>query len=192
MVTDEQLVRLMAAGDQLAFEAFIRRYHGPLLGYLDRLLHNGQKAEDLAQETFIRLIRQLRQGGVPERIKPWLYQVAKNLCRDYWRSGGYKTDSSLTPELPDRPDERTSVVELYERQETRKELVQVLEELSEVQRDVVMLRFFQDLKLQEIAEVLELPLGTVKAHLYQSLRKLKKRLSPEPKSIDRKEGACHA
>lgn len=77
LVTDEQLVRRMADGDQAAFEAFVHRYHGPLLSYLERTLRNTDKAEDLVQETFIRLLRQLRQGSVPERVRSWMYRVAK-------------------------------------------------------------------------------------------------------------------
>lgn len=176
MVSDEELLKLMERGDQLAFEAFVRRYHGPLLGFLERLLHNRQKAEDLVQETFLRLIRQLSQDKPPSHIKAWLYRVAHNLCRDYWRSTGYRTDSIAVREPPERSDENAGVVELYERQETRKEIIAALDRLPEVQREVVVLRFFQDMKLQEIAEVLELPLGTVKGHLYQGLKKLEKKI----------------
>lgn len=176
MLTDEQLLVLMERGDQLAFEAFVRRYHGPLYGFLERLLHDRQKAEDLVQETFLRLLRQLRQDKPPDHAKAWLYRVAHNLCRDYWRSTGYRTDSIVARELPERPDEAAEVVELYERQETRRELISALEQLPQSQREIVMLRFFQDMKLQEISQVLEMPLGTVKGHLYQALKKLQKKI----------------
>lgn len=176
MISDEELLKGMERGDQLAFEAFVRRYHGPLYGFLERLLRDRQKAEDLVQETFLRLIRQLSQDKPPEHPKAWLYRVAHNLCRDYWRSTGYRTDSIATREVPEQADGDAEVVELYERQETRRELIAALDSLPEMQREVVMMRFFQDLKLHEIAQVLEIPLGTVKGHLYQGLRKLKGRI----------------
>ncbi|MED4600985.1 RNA polymerase sigma factor [Paenibacillus validus] len=188
LVTDEQLVRRMADGDQAAFEAFVHRYHGPLLSYLERTLRNTDKAEDLVQETFIRLLRQLRQGSVPERVRSWMYRVAKNLCVDYWRSPSYRSTKELQPDLPDPVDVRPSIVEIYERQETRKELLQSLDQLTDIQKDIVLLRFFQDLKLQEIAEVVDQPLGIVKSQLYYALRKLRKKLVTSPAFITESEG----
>lgn len=180
MVSDEELVQLMSRGDQVAFEAFVNRYHGPLLGYLDRLLQHPQKAEDFVQETFIRLIRQPRQGTIPDRVRPWLYKVAHNLCRDYWRSSSFRTNAHLSEEIPDKADNQPSVLEIYERQETRKELLQTLNELPDIQRDIIILRFFQELKLHEIADIVDLTLSGVKSHLYQALKKLKRRYDEKP------------
>ncbi|WP_019535493.1 RNA polymerase sigma factor [Paenibacillus ginsengihumi] len=192
MVTDEQLAERMAEGDQVAFEMFVHRYHGPLLSYLDRMLRNPQKAEDFVQETFVRLIRQLRRGPVPEKLKPWIYRVAKNLCFDYWRSAESRSNVLISGTLPDRADPLSSVVDIYERQETRKELLQALDSLSEAQRAIVILRFFQDLKLQDIAEVMDMSLSAVKSSLYQSLKKLKRRYDASSGEPSGKGDAAHA
>lgn len=121
-------------------------------------------------------------------MQAWLYRVAMNQCRDYWKSSAYQTDRNRFGEPPERKDERPSVVELAERQETRREISQSLEELPQVQREVVMLRFYQDLKLQDIADVLQLPLGSVKTHLYKALRRLKTRLAGDKNARVRAEG----
>ncbi|WNQ11169.1 RNA polymerase sigma factor [Paenibacillus aurantius] len=193
MLTDEQLVQAMARGDQAAFEAFVHRYHGPLLGYLERTLQDARKAEDLVQEVFLRLIRQLRNGRPPDPVRPWLYKVALNLCRDYWKSPGYRTGSHLVEEPPERMDSEPSVSEIYERQETRKELLETLDELPEVQRHIIVLRFYQELKLQEIAAALEIPLSSIKTHLYTGLKKLQKRLLGRPKeSLKERKEPPHA
>ncbi|MVP02485.1 RNA polymerase sigma factor [Paenibacillus lutrae] len=173
MLTDEHLVEAMARGDQAAFEAFVYRYHAPLQNYLERMLYDARKAEDLVQEVFVRLLKQLQQHKVPDNIRPWMYRVALNLCRDYWKSLAYRNENHLTAELPETPDLQASVVEIYERQEARKEMIAALRSLPEVQNNIVVLRFFHDLKLQEITEVLDLPLSTTKTHLYSALRKLK-------------------
>ncbi len=175
-MTDDELVIGMARGDQACFEAFVHRYHGPLSGYLQRQLRDPGKAEDVTQETFLRLIRQLKEGKLPDNVQAWLYRVAINLCRDYWKSAQYKTEKNRPAELPDRKDERPSIVELAERQETRKEILASMNELPEVQRDIITLRFYQDLKLQDIASVLEIPLGSVKTHLYKGLKRLQAKL----------------
>ncbi|ASS68913.1 RNA polymerase sigma factor [Paenibacillus sp. D51F] len=187
-MTDEELVQGMMDGDQACFEALVHRYHAPLSGFLQRQLKDPGRAEDVVQETFLKLIRQLKDRRNPENVQAWLYRVAMNQCRDYWKSSAYQTDRNRFGEPPERKDERPSVVELAERQETRREISQSLEELPQVQREVVMLRFYQDLKLQDIADVLQLPLGSVKTHLYKALRRLKTRLAGDKNARVRAEG----
>ncbi|MGN7456417.1 RNA polymerase sigma factor [Paenibacillus pasadenensis] len=187
-VTDEELVQGMMDGDQASFEALVHRYHAPLSGFLQRQLKDPGRAEDIVQETFLKLIRQLKDRRSPDNVQAWLYRVAMNQCRDYWKSSGYQTDRNRFGEPPERKDERPSVVEMAERSETRREIRQTLEELPQVQREVVLLRFYQDLKLQDIADALQLPLGSVKTHLYKALRRLKTKLGKEQKAPMRAEG----
>lgn len=176
LITDHALIERIAAGDQAALETLIYRYHAPVRGYLERLLSDRHKAEDLTQETFARLIRQAKRQQMPTEVRAWIYRVATNLCRDLWRSSAYQAEKLSRDQLPDRADDRPSVVEIFERQEARQQILKVLDSLSEVQRHIVILRFYQDLKLQEIADTLEMPLGSVKSSLFHALRHLKKKL----------------
>ncbi|WP_236343800.1 RNA polymerase sigma factor [Paenibacillus plantiphilus] len=188
-MTDDDMLQGMASGDQASFEALIHRYHAPLSGFLQRQLNDTGKAEDFVQETFLRLIRQLQHKQAPDNVQAWLYRVALNMCRDYWKSAQYRMDRFPFDEPPEQRDASPSVVELAERQETRKEMQQSLESLPEVQKEIITLRFYQDLKLQDIADILSLPLGSVKTHLYNGLRKLKSRLRPEqPETKENKGG----
>lgn len=191
-LSDEWLVQRMAEGDQAAFEAFIHRYHGPLLGYLERHLRNHEKAEDLVQETFLRLLRQLQRASIPAQIRPWLYKVALNLCRDYWKSISYRNDQQTDLPFSERQDEGPSVIEIFERQETRKEILQSLDQLSSIQREIVLLRFYQELKLQEISNIMDIPLSTVKTNLYQALKKLRSQLNAKSAQLKNKEGNHYA
>lgn len=179
MISDQQLAERMAQGEQEAFELLVTRYHGPLLSYITQQLGDRAKAEDLVQETFIRLIRHLEKHGGLEQLRPWLYKVALNLCRDYWRSAPYRSEYASANELPDDPDPSPGAEELMERQETVEQIAESLAWLPDVQQDVVRMRFFHDLKLQEIAETMDLPLSSVKSHLYGALRKLKRILSKQ-------------
>lgn len=188
-MTDEQLVQAMSRGEQAAFEAFVLRYHGPVLGYLERMLQDPGKAEDLTQETFVRLISQLKRGKLPDQIKPWMYRVATNLCKDYWKSAGFRRDVKTSGEVPEQIDGRASVIDIYERQETRKELLHTLEEIPPVQKEIILLRFYQDMKLQDIADTLEMTLSGVKTHLYNGLRKLKSKLEKQHAPTKVKEGS---
>lgn len=186
MISDQLLAQRMAAGDQEAFELLVTRYHGPLLSYVTSQLKDRSKAEDIVQETFIRLIRHLKRHGGMDQLRSWLYKVALNLCRDYWRSASYRSEYTAAAELADDADPSPRAEELIERQETVRQLAESLAWLPEVQQEVVRMRFFHELKLHEIAELLELPLSSVKSHLYGALRKLKRVLgkSDEFSSLD--------
>lgn len=173
------LLEQMADGDQAAFEAFIHRYHVPIHQYVERLLKDAKKAEDVVQETFIRLLKQLKNKQIPSYPKAWLYRVASNICKDYWRSAQYRSEDTAKEEMPVTEDPLASVVEIYEKQETRKEILHSLSHLSQSQQQIVMLRFYQDMKLKEIAEIMDLPLGTVKSNLFHALKKLKKVLEED-------------
>ncbi|EHB59583.1 RNA polymerase sigma factor [Paenibacillus lactis] len=179
MISDQQLSERMAAGDQEAFELLVTRYHGPLLSYTTRQLTDRQKAQDIVQETFIRLIRHLRTHGTLEHVRSWLYRVALNMCKDYWKSAAYRSEGLAGEDLPDAHDPAPGAQELIERQETSHEIAVSLGTLPDVQQEIITLRFFHDLKLQEIADLVDLPLSTVKTHLYNGLRKLKKTLVQE-------------
>ncbi|WP_106767018.1 RNA polymerase sigma factor [Paenibacillus faecalis] len=179
MISDQQLSERMAAGDQDAFEMLVTRYHGPLLSYISGQLQDRQKAQDIVQETFIRMIRHFRQHGALEHVRSWLYRVALNQCKDYWKSSAYRSEGLVGEEFPERFDPSAGAEELLERQETSAEIAASLETLPAAQRDIITLRFFHDMKLQEISDLLDLPLSTVKTHLYNGLRKLKKLMTVE-------------
>ena len=176
VVTDEELCFAISNGDQAAFEAFVHRYHGPLLGYLERLLNDQKRAEDFVQEVFIKLLDQLKDRTVPTHCRSWLYKVATNLCRDYWRSARFKNEQPLYASIPEQPDDKATVYDIYERQESRMEMIRILNTLPEHQREIIILRFYQDLKLKEISDILDCPIGTIKSRLFHGLRYLKGQL----------------
>ena len=183
MISDQQLAQQMAEGDQGAFELLVTRYHGPLLSYVTQQLRDRAKAEDIVQETFIRLIRHLQRYGELEQLRPWLYKVALNLCRDYWRTACYRSEQTAALEMPEEADPAPSADELLEKQEQAQLVAESLERLPEIQQEVVRMRFFHDLKLQEIAELMDIPLSIVKSHLYGALRKLKRVLAKREEII---------
>ncbi|MDQ0339837.1 RNA polymerase sigma-70 factor (ECF subfamily) [Caldalkalibacillus uzonensis] len=187
MVSDEELIRAFKHGDKAAFEAFVHRYHSPLLGFLQRMLHDTEKAEDLVQETFIRVMRYVHKEQPPAKIKPWVYQVALNLCRDYWKSAGYRSERRGLEQIPEQKDPRPSVIEIYERQEERQAIIRALDLLPDIQKQIVILRFYQELKLQEISDTLKLPLGTVKTYLYRALKTLKSTLNEGKEETQREQ-----
>lgn len=185
--SDEQLMAAVMAGDQVALAALVTRHHRPLLGYLYRLVGGDRElAEDLVQETLLRLLRQ-RTYASRLPFKPWLYAIATNLARDYLKSAEVRRrarrgadeeamlhlyDSSPGPEEHALAGERGGMVR------------RALAELDEEFRIVVVLRFYQGFSLPEIAETLQIPLGTVKSRLSVSVHRLRTVLAPAREGVD--------
>jgi RNA polymerase sigma-70 factor (ECF subfamily) len=185
--SDEQLMAAVMEGDQVALAALVTRHHAPLLGYLYRLVGGDrQLAEDLLQETLLHMLQQRTyQAGRP--FKPWLYMIATNLARDYfksatvrqrWREGDAEEALLHLYDSEPSPEERALAAE--QGGEVRAALTQ----LGEDYRVVVVLRFYQGFSLQEIAEALHIPLGTVKSRLSVGVHRLRTILAPVQKGVD--------
>ncbi len=186
--SDEQLLIGVLAGDQAAFATLVTRHHAPLLGYLYHLVGGDRPlAEDLVQETFLHLLRQ-RAKPTDRPFKPWLYTIATNLTRDHFKSAavrcreqrGNEEDAllRLTDSAPG-PEDRALAAE------KGGEVCAALAQLSEEYRFVVILRFYQGFSLQEIAETLQIPLGTVKSRLSAGVHRLRVLLTPIHEGVDR-------
>jgi RNA polymerase sigma-70 factor (ECF subfamily) len=163
---------LVMAGERRALSLLVERYYGAILGYLYRLV-GGQRplAEDLAQETFIRLLGDAHyQPARP--FKPWLYAIATNRARDYLKSAGVRhaapPDDGSAARCDTAPGPEESVLEAEEAQA----VATALDQLGEEYRVTLVLRFYNGLSLQEIADTLDLPLGTVKSRLSVGTRRL--------------------
>lgn len=185
--SDEQLMTAVMAGDQAALTALVTRHHAPLLGYLYRLVGGDrQLAEDLVQETLLHVLRQRTyQAGRP--FKPWLYMIATNLARDYFKSAAVRQrwresdgEEVLLKLYDSEPSPEERVLATEQGSEVRAALAQLREEY----RVVLLLRFYQGFSLQEIAETLHIPLGTVKSRLSVGVHRLRDLLAPVPKGVD--------
>ena len=185
--SDELLIAAVMAGDQMAFATLVTRHHAPLLGYLYHLIGEDRPlAEDLVQETLLRVLRQ-RTYPVDRPFKPWLYTIATNLARDHfksaavrqrWRSGDEEETLLNLYDSAPGPEERALAAE--QGSEVRAALAQLREEY----RVVLLLRFYQGFSLQEIAETLQIPLGTVKSRLSVGVHRLRTVLAPVQKGVD--------
>jgi RNA polymerase sigma factor (sigma-70 family) len=175
-LTDEELLAEMSRGNGAAWETLIYRYHAPIHAYLNRMLGSAVWAEDYTQECFLRVMKSVKMRRLPESFRPWLYRIASNLCRDHWRKGATRREVLDADAGVDRAA-NDNVAIIFEKQWEREAVIEALEQLQGEQKDLIILRFYQELKLQEIAQVLELPLSTVKTRLYQTLKELQSLLT---------------
>ncbi len=182
MLTDEILFRQVLNGRTGALSELVARYYGPLRRFLYRLVGNNmQEAEDLVQETFIHLLRY--SGPPPAGFRTWVYTVARNLAYDRYRSARYRREQAgLLGDL-DEEGENWRMLEVAQMDATpeqtvlanasQDEIAAALERLPVAQREVVVLRFYEQCKLEEIAEITGAPLGTCKSRLFLGLKSLK-------------------
>lgn len=186
-MTDKELLQELHRGTASAVEMMVFRYHGPIYAYLYRMLNAKPLAEDFTQECFLRAMEAVRKKRLPEALRPWLYRIAANLCKDYWRRSSTRSEMLQDPAEADYPADE-SVAAIFDRQEERERVVKAVQGLHTEKRNVIVLRFYQELKLEEIAGILDIPLSTVKSRLYHSLGELHRLLQEESKdkSLGRK------
>ena len=190
MFTDEDLFRAWQRGDAVALETLVQRYHAPLLAHLYRVLGDSYLAEDLVQETFIRLIRDAKGYQYPRPFRPWLYAIAHHLASNYHTSA-YARRVEQRAELPAMQSREPDPAEWLERWERHHNLRKALTHLSIEQREVLSLRFGQDLSIQETAAILSIPPGTVKSRTFTSLRLLRTHLEEYARYGESRQGGQH-
>ena len=164
-------------GDPEALTALLMRYQHRLYRYLLRIVHDPATAEDLFQQLWIRVAENARRYDPNRGIEPWLFSVARNLAIDYLRR---IKPESLDEPLPSGdtradllPDRRPFALDTLMRDQRASRLAEALGELTPMYREVVSLRFEEEMKLEEIAEVLDIPLSTVKTRLRRALEGLR-------------------
>jgi RNA polymerase sigma-70 factor (ECF subfamily) len=173
---DEALAQRIQQGGQQAMELLVDRYQGPLFAYLYRLTDgDAALAEDLVQESFVRVLRSIEQYQYPRPFKPWLYSIATNLGRDHFKRLSTRQTTYLTEAIANQPDPGSAAspeaVALAQAEATL--LRAALLDLPDHQRETLILRYYQEFSLQEIAEIQNLPVGTVKSRLSLGLKRLR-------------------
>jgi len=180
--TDEELVARATAGEVDAFNQLVTRWERPIYALAYRTLGREEDARDVVQEAFLRAYRGLRGFKGEAKFSSWLYRITLNLCRD-WIRRERRTPLVQVPEgvdPVDLADERIapqeSVEELVARREMSQAVAKAMAELPEEQRTAILMKEYHGLTFQEIADMLDCPLSTVKTRLYQGLSVLRRRL----------------
>jgi RNA polymerase sigma factor (sigma-70 family) len=175
---DEELALQLQQGNQAALETLVRRYHGPIHAYIVRMGGEYHIAGDLAQEVFLKLCRHIGsyRSGMP--FRPWLYTIASNTYKDYLKKA-YVQKDRLGVELLETAATADTPETVFLANADRERVKAALQRLGEIYREVLVLRYYQELKLEEIAGTLHIPLGTVKSRLSTALHTIKKLLLEE-------------
>ncbi len=173
--TDEALIELLRDGSTSAGEILVKRYCQPLLRYLHRLVGSDHLAEELHQQAWVSVMDHLDRfdkSSVAGGFKGWLFRIATNKANDHWRSSGRDRSAkqalrmvtdSHAPDASHRLDGAEQEAKLHE----------AIARLPENQRQVLMLRYYGNLKFVEIAETVGCPLNTALGRMHKAMLKLK-------------------
>lgn len=181
--SDEDLLLRHRKGHSDAFPILVRRYERELYGYLCRYLGDATLAEDVFQNTFLQLYTKADSYQAGRPVKPWLYTIATHQAIDAVRRIGRRQTVSLDQQRVESEGESQSLMYLLESemidplahadlQEQRQTVRECVDQLPDFLKQVVILAYYQGLKYREIAEILDIPLGTVKSRLHSAMARL--------------------
>lgn len=177
--SDESLLAAYMEGDRSAFRELMGRYADELLHFLTRFLGSRAAAEDVFQETFLQIHLSADTFDPERRFKPWLFTIAANKARDHHRKNNRRTHVSLSAPVGEQ-GESESFVDLLQADlpspdmpildaERSRLVKQVMDAMPPHLREILLLSYFQRLSYNQIADSLEIPLGTVKSRLHAAV-----------------------
>ena len=179
--SDEELVTLSQGGDLDSFNQLVLRWERPIYALAYRVIGREEEARDVAQETFLRAFRAIKGFKGQAKFSSWLYRITLNLCRD-WIRKERRAPVSQAPEgidiieLAGEATPSESIEDLVGRKQLGLAVSKAMALLPEEQRTAIILKEYHGLTFQEIADLLDCPLSTVKTRLYQGLTVVRKQL----------------
>jgi RNA polymerase sigma-70 factor, ECF subfamily len=182
---DVELVTAVKAGDTVAFRGLVEKYQNRIFSMVYGMTRNREDARDIAQDTFVKAYRSLDSFRLESSFYTWLYRIAMNLTIDHARKVKRQATGEFDEEIAQR-DDTGSIAEPHhidsptralERKQLHKEIMDALDKLPEDQKQVILLRELEGLSYKEIADILEIPEGTVMSRLFYARKKMQKLLA---------------
>lgn len=180
-LTDEQLVEIAVRDDPDAFGEIVKRWERKIFALCFGLLHREEDARDAAQETFISAYKNLPNFRGEAKVSSWLHRIAVNQCLTKQRRAKVRGESSLEDENSANEQSFTAPTELspsgtLEQNERLKLVRQAVSSLPAELKQVIIMKEFEEMTFQQISEILNLPLSTVKSRVYTALKQLRLKL----------------
>ncbi len=173
--SDSELMQQIVSGDQVAFSELYLRYKDRMYYYFYRMLGNSaDTANDFLQELFMKLIEKPESYNPEYRFSTWLYSVANNMCKNEYRKRGIRQEFQEAEALEPQIDYLSDTTIEYE--QVVEKIFVTLDSLGEEHRSAFLLRYREGFSIKEVAEILELPEGTVKSRLFYAKKLLAEKL----------------
>lgn len=182
---DRQLVERVQRGDKRAFDLLVRKYQHRIIGLMMRFVHDSHEAQDVAQETFIRAYRALASFRGESAFYTWLYRIGINTAKNYLVSKGRRPpDSDVSADDAEFYEGEHALKDLESpermllRDEIEATVHRTLQQLPEDLRTALTLREFDGLSYEDIAAVMQCPVGTVRSRIFRAREAIDKSLQP--------------
>ena len=187
-LTDQEIVALAVEGREAAYRELIRRYERPVFSLILRMVRDRQLAEDLSQETFIKALNAIATYRPEFKFSSWIFKIANNAAIDQLRRRSVQTlslDGAPNATTPDEieatvlqiGDRGESALAAMEARELGSSIERAIGQLRPEYRSCILLRHVEGLAYEEIAQLLELPLGTVKTYIHRARHELRESLA---------------
>ena len=165
---EREIIQLAQNGDEEAFESLIVFYSPALFRIVIRMARDASEAEAIVQETFWRTWRSLDRYRNDQPFFPYLATIALNLVRDQWRKEKWVVSEGLGSDFELETDFESDVETLVEEREVKKDLEDAIHQLPPPYRAVIELRYDGELDYEEIAQIMKVPINTIRTHLYRA------------------------
>lgn len=176
IIEDCNLIRKIQKGDKEAFDTLVRKYYQSIYSYCVRRTGNKVVAADLTQDIFLKLIKSIYDYRFTGKFTNFLFTIAVNTCTDYYRKPHqYYVDIDFLQ----TSDEKLTPIENVILTEQGELIKQMIDKLPDIQKDVIILYYYHDMKAKDIAKIMGVNLSTVKSRLKQGKDKLKKSFKEE-------------
>jgi RNA polymerase sigma-70 factor (ECF subfamily) len=174
--SERDLVAKAAAGSREAFDSLVDLHYQAVYAHAYRILRNSDDASDATQTAFVKALRSIAEFDVERPMRPWLYRICGNVCIDLARAR-HRTNESIDKHaymLESEDDLEGSA----EQNDLREKILKAIMNLPEKYRRILILRHYEQMAVEEIAEALDAPEGTIKSWLFRARAMLKKELAP--------------
>ena len=173
--TQDVLVSRSRSGDTEAFGVLVRQYAGKAIGTASLMLGSYDDAQDASQEAFVRAWRRIDRFRGDSSFNTWFWSILRNVCIDRIRKRAKRKHASLS-DTYDTPDPSAGPAALADQSEQAQQLWRAIRQLSEPQREIIIMSHFNEMSYRQIAEVLDIPIGTVMSRLHNARKALREKL----------------
>ncbi len=173
---ESNLVTKAAAGSREAFDALVDQHYQAVYAHAYRILRNSDDASDATQTTFVKALRSIAEFDVTRPMRPWLYRICGNVCIDLAR-GRHRSNEPIEKHAY-MLESSDDLVGSAEQNDLREKILKAIMNLPEKYRRILILRHYEQMAVEEIAEALDAPEGTIKSWLFRARAMLKKELAP--------------
>lgn len=198
--SDETLLQEFVAGQPASYETMVRRHAQELYQFVLRFTKNSMAAEDVVQETFLQVYQSAESFDPSRRFKPWLFTIAANKARDYLRSRNRKREVPIDAPVSGEPQSGQTFLDLMSGdaaephddlgfEEKRRLVQEVVEEMPPRLNEVLVLAYYHRFPYKEIADVVGIPLGTVKSRLHAAIADFRDRYEAKLADIEGEEAS---